>query len=44
MNLQKVKESSKIDKIFCIPGNAGTNIAENIDIKIDDFASIKIFV
>jgi Phosphoribosylamine-glycine ligase len=41
---KKVKESSKIDKIFCIPGNAGTNnIAENIDIKIDDFASIKNF-
>ena len=32
---KKVKESSKTDKIFCIPGNAGTNnIAENIDIKI----------
>ena len=41
---KKVKESSKIDKIFCIPGNAGTNnIAENIDIKIDDFKSIKNF-
>ena len=40
----KIKESSKIDKIFCIPGNAGTNnIAENIDIKIDDFKSIKSF-
>ena len=40
----KIKESSKTDKIFCIPGNAGTkNIAENIDIKIDDFKSIKNF-
>ena len=40
----KIKESSKISKIFCIPGNAGTNnIAENIDIKIDDFKSIKNF-
>ena len=40
----KIKESSKINKIFCIPGNAGTNnIAENIDIKIDDFKSIKSF-
>ena len=40
----KIKESSKIHKIFCIPGNAGTNnIAENIDIKIDDFKSIKNF-
>ena len=41
---KKVRESSKTDKIFCIPGNAGTNsIAENIDIKIDDFKSIKNF-
>ncbi len=40
----KIKESSKISKIFCIPGNAGTNhIAENIDIKIEDFESIKNF-
>ena len=40
----KIKESSKISKIFCIPGNAGTNhIAENIDIKIEDFKSIKNF-
>tara|TARA_B100001057_G_scaffold500604_1_gene616603 strand:+ start:5890 stop:7152 length:1263 start_codon:yes stop_codon:yes gene_type:complete len=40
----KIKESLKISKIFCIPGNAGTkNIAENIDIKIDDFKSIKDF-
>ncbi len=41
---KKIKESSKTNKIFCIPGNAGTNnIAENIDIKIDDFKSIKNF-
>ena len=40
----KIKESSKISKIFCIPGNAGTNrIAENVDIKIEDFKSIKNF-
>ena len=40
----KIKESPKISKIFCIPGNAGTKkIAENIDIKIDDFKSIKDF-
>ena len=36
----KIKESSKTGKIFCIPGNAGTNnIAENIDIKIDKMPS-----
>ena len=40
----KIKESPKINKIFCIPGNAGTKkIAENIEIKIDDFKSIKDF-
>ena len=40
----KIKESHKISKIFCIPGNAGTKkIAKNIDIKIDDFKSIKDF-
>ena len=40
----KIRESSKISKIFCIPGNAGTSsIAENINIKINDFKSIKDF-
>ena len=40
----KIRESARISKIFCIPGNAGTNsIAENINIKINDFKSIKDF-
>ena len=40
-----LKKSDKIDKIFCIPGNAGTStIAENIDLKIDNFEPIKNFV
>ena len=40
----KIRELSKISKIFCIPGNAGTSsIAENINIKINDFKSIKDF-
>ena len=40
----KIRESSKISKIFCIPGNAGTSsIAENINLKINDFKSIKKF-
>ena len=40
----KIKESSKTSKIFCIPGNAGTsNIAENINLNINDFKSIKDF-
>ncbi len=40
----KLRQSKIVDKIYCIPGNAGTNlIAENIDIKIDDFEKIKKF-
>ena len=40
----KLLKSSKVNKIFCIPGNAGTSsIAENINIKINDFKSIKDF-
>ena len=40
----KIKESRKISKIYCIPGNAGTSsIAENINLKINDFKSIKKF-
>ena len=40
----KIKESLKTTKIFCIPGNAGTSaLAENVDIKINDFKSIKNF-
>ena len=35
----------KIDKIYSIPGNGGTNfIAENIQIKIDNFEKIKDFI
>ena len=37
-----LKNSSKIEEIYCIPGNAGTKlIAKNIDIGIDDFYQIK---
>ena len=40
----KLRQSKIVDKIYCIPGNAGTNlIAENIDIKINDFEKIKKF-
>ena len=32
---QSIKKSSKIEKIYCFPGNAGTSeLAENIDIDI----------
>ena len=37
--------SKKIDKIFCFPGNAGTeNIAKNIDINLENFELLKDFV
>jgi phosphoribosylamine--glycine ligase len=40
-----IKKSNKIDKIYCIPGNAGTDqIATNIDIDVDNFEQIKTFV
>ena len=40
-----LKKSTKINKIFCLPGNAGTkNIAENINIDLDNFENIKNFV
>ncbi len=36
------KKSPKINHIYCIPGNAGTNlIAENINVKLNDFEKIK---
>ena len=39
----KLKESSLVDKIFCFPGNAGTEkIAKNINIDILNFEKIKI--
>ena len=41
---QAIKKSSKVEKIYCFPGNAGTSeIAENIEIDILDFDKIKKF-
>ena len=41
----KILESKKVKKIYCFPGNAGTNlIATNIEIKVDEFKKIKDFV
>lgn len=41
----KLKQSNHINKIFCIPGNAGTNkVAENINIDILDFKNISNFL
>ena len=37
--------SKRIDKIFCFPGNAGTeNIAKNIDINLENFELLKDFI
>jgi len=41
----KILESKKVKKIYCFPGNAGTNlIAKNVEIKVDEFDKIKDFV
>ena len=40
-----LNNSKKVKKIFCIPGNAGTNtIAKNIKLKIDNFKLLKKFI
>lgn len=40
----KIAQSNKCSKLFIAPGNAGTaNCGENIDIKADDFDSLKKF-
>jgi len=42
---QIIKNSNKIDKIFCFPGNAGTkDIAENIDMDLENFENLKNFI
>ena len=39
------KKGANIEKIYCIPGNAGTSlIATNVSLKIEDFDQIKKFV
>ena len=40
-----LKNSSKIEKIFCFPGNAGTSeLAENVILNLNDFEIIKNFI
>ena len=42
---QKIYESKKKKKIFCIPGNGGTSkIAKNINLNLKNFNSIKEFL
>src|SRR5210317_2548748 len=39
------KKGANIEKIYCLPGNAGTGlIATNLNLKIEDFEQIKKFV
>ena len=41
----KIAKSSKLDKLFIAPGNAGTSqVGTNVNIKAEDFDSIKEFV
>ena len=40
-----ISKSNKVDKIYCIPGNAGTSeIAENVNIDINNFQKIYNFI
>ena len=41
---QSIKESTKVEEIYCFPGNAGTSkIAKNVELDISDFNKIKKF-
>ena len=40
-----IKNSNKVDQIYCIPGNAGTSsIAKNVDLDINNFELLKKFI
>jgi phosphoribosylamine--glycine ligase len=40
-----IKKSKKVEKIYCIPGNAGTHqLAKNIDLDINNFMLLKQFI
>jgi len=41
----KISQSSLCEKLFIAPGNAGTSsVGQNVDISVNDFPTIKIFV
>ena len=41
----KISNSSRINKLYCLPGNAGTKfIAENVNIDISDFDKLGKFI
>ena len=40
-----ISKSDKVEKIYCIPGNAGTSeLAENISLDINDFKTLYEFL
>ena len=40
-----LKESSKVEKIYCFPGNAGTSeTAENVLLNLENFNDLKEFI
>ena len=40
-----IKKSKNVEKIYCLPGNAGTSsIATNVEIDINDFKKVKSFI
>ena len=40
-----IKKSAKINKIYCIPGNAGTSsIAENVSLDLNNYENLKQFI
>ena len=40
-----IKKSKKVEKIYCIPGNAGTNnLAINVNLDLNDFNLLKQFI
>lgn len=41
----KLAQSSKMDKLYIVPGNAGTHeLGENVEISVNDFEGIKEFI
>ena len=36
----KIRQSKEVNKLFCIPGNGGTKIAENINQDISNFKGL----
>ena len=41
----EISKSKKVDKLYCIPGNAGTDIVgKNINLELDNFNEIYKFL